>query len=82
MSRIARILAHTHLPVVEFRTEVDAGVDVLVRLPVGSLAPDHEEVGHERRAVSHVLYRLSVHYAEVVRSWNDTVDVTLEEWFW
>ena len=42
-------------------------MDVLVRLSGGSLAPDHEEVGHDRRAVSHVLYRLSVHYAEVVR---------------
>ena len=82
MLESAHTPARTHLPVVELRTVVDARVDVLVRLSVGRLAPDHEEVGHERSAVSHVLYRLSVHYAEVVRSWNDAVDVTSEEWFW
>ena len=64
----ARTLARTHLPVVELRTVVDSRLDVFVRLSVGSFTPDHEEVGHDRRTVSHVLYRLSVHYAEVVRS--------------
>ena len=64
----ARTQARTHLPVVELWAVVDTRVDVLVRLTVGRLAPDHEEVGRERRAVSHVLYRLSVQHAEVVRS--------------
>ena len=64
----ARLPARTLSPVVELRTVVDSGVDVLVRPPVGRLAPDHKEIGHERRTVSHVLYRLSVHHFKVVRS--------------